>query len=395
MFSIRSRVGLGLAGLVAALSHESAALAQANSCATILSGLQDVSITYLDEAYVSNVIRWLSQNEYSSETSARSAGLKLGMTIPIEGVPVNFKTDYDQKKYGSKSWSKAFAEFLQVNVEARRTFFQNLRTANPQVVSAWRDCVRDTFSAPGLHCWIVTEENPRQVSLIVKFVPAKGQVNREKISRVVLSDNIVSTSSIQGSYAFLQESRFNLVRRDFKDSSARDAGTVELGAGNERCIARLSPIEVDVQPSACTVRNKDGECVRCEFNLAEKTVLDGEHFDNVQRGSSKAYLCKGMPSNRVVAASLIASLNLLGAGNFSYNIRVDLKSCALPEGGIPVRRGTRGQQDFTFSETKLGRSDATGNCNVQLVYEEYTADEVNSARNLTATGKSRIVVEAR
>jgi hypothetical protein len=156
----------------------------ADNCSDILAGLMSFRTTLDDEYFERQYVNWLNSNEYSSSQSTRNASLDLGLALPIEGVPVEFSTRYARGDFGSQSYSKALATYLNDHTIEKRLFFQKIREANPAVVKAWSDCRSQRLRSRGMYCSINQGPNPDQIELYIEFIPFGGDRAQLEITEV-------------------------------------------------------------------------------------------------------------------------------------------------------------------------------------------------------------------
>jgi hypothetical protein len=145
-----------------------------DQCKDILAGLISYKTTLNDQAFEQQYINWLNSNEYSSSQSTSTASGSLGLTIPVDGVPINFAAKFSKGQYGSQSYSKSLATYLSENTSERSLFFQKLREANPAVVKAWSDCQSARLTKKGMYCSVNQGANPDEIELYVNYLQFAG-----------------------------------------------------------------------------------------------------------------------------------------------------------------------------------------------------------------------------
>jgi len=141
----------------------------------------DVRKSSTAETITMDVIHWLSTSEFLTETGATNAAAKVGFQLPQVKIPINADGSYGESH--SKTWSKAAAEYLRQETRSRKTFADEFRTANPNIIAAWQACVTQ---AKGLICWAKQTDNPNEIQLFLElrylttdhpskiFVPSDG-----------------------------------------------------------------------------------------------------------------------------------------------------------------------------------------------------------------------------
>ncbi len=170
--------------IILLVSCTSAVLA-ADQCKDILTGLMSYRTTLNDVSFERQYINWLNTNEYASSQSAQNASLNLGLKVPVEGVPVDFTGKFARGEYGSQSYSKALASYLSDHTVERKSFFQKIREANPDVVKAWSDCQSLRLKSRGMYCSINQGQNPNEIELYIEFIPFGGDLAQLEITELV------------------------------------------------------------------------------------------------------------------------------------------------------------------------------------------------------------------
>jgi hypothetical protein len=162
-------------------------------CSEITSkGIFDVRQSRATENITSDVIHWLSVNEFNTQEDAHSAAASFGFVIPEVNIPINSDGSYGDSH--KSSWSKAAADYLSQHVQHNQEFESKFRTANPAIVAAWKECVS---GAKGLICWAKQTENPNEIVLNVEVRYLTRTPSLLKISKdgITFSDNLIPKNS--------------------------------------------------------------------------------------------------------------------------------------------------------------------------------------------------------
>lgn len=244
--------------------------AQQQSCDSILSGLISNKSTLSDDQFEKDYINWMNSNEFGSSESYSKANASLGISLPIDGIPVDFTGAYENNKFSGQSYGKALATYLSQHDAERHHFFQTIRDANPTVVSAWTHCHDMQDTSPGLFCSVSQTDNPNELEVSIKYNPAAGDNTIIKIKRVKYPADRVRPSEDYKNY----ELKVGFNTLTFKRTSLQ-SGRIQIVTNNTRysCgssgeMRFLSLVKETAMSPGCERVDEHGKCIRCVFNLA-------------------------------------------------------------------------------------------------------------------------------
>jgi hypothetical protein len=115
----------------------------ANPCDSVLdNGIWE--FTQINDAaeFQQNLYRFFSQNKFASKSSARKRSGQFGITIPVEGIPINANGLWGSEQNGSEYYSDALVEEYMSNESFRRNFQSINQRASETIVSAWSTCMQ-------------------------------------------------------------------------------------------------------------------------------------------------------------------------------------------------------------------------------------------------------------
>ncbi|MER9558670.1 hypothetical protein [Mesorhizobium sp. M0323] len=382
-----------LGGLIALLTiiAPSGAWAQ-NSCDSVLAGAHNVRIVESQEQYVQDTVRWVRSQRFGSEQQARTTSANFGVSLPVEGIPVNFTSAFQKGEFGSKTWGEAFADYLETNTQEARRYYEAVQTRDPGSIKAWSECIQIVNTKSGLHCWTYPTEDADEVGLMIKFIPEKGKQNETTITAVELV-NLRSTVNLIGKKVFLQEEPYVAQRTSIK------AGRIEIESADGRCVARVAPVlpkPPEVHGAPCT-RTVAGKCESCRFSLSEDTP-GGQKFEKKSLNESTTMICDKMAPSSKVKVTLSGTIRIDGSGPpWGNQVSLGLTGC---DGGEPIIAKSIWQTPATSNlvvrldkQFQATTSDE-GTCRIGLIYilEDTNEPSGVNGRTLSATPGTTIEV---
>lgn len=129
-------------------------------------GIFDVRSSRATQHITTDVIHWLSVNDFRTEDEAHNAAFHVGIVLPKINIPINTDGSYGDSH--TSLWSKATAEYLSQHDVGDSAFEADFKGANPNIVNAWLHCVTQE---KGLICWATQTSNPMEILLNVEFRP--------------------------------------------------------------------------------------------------------------------------------------------------------------------------------------------------------------------------------
>lgn len=271
---VRMRRLLQMLAFVLAIEGSVTALAQGCSDITKM-GIFDVRHTRTQDDMVNDVIHWLSVNEFSTEQDARQAGLKVGIVIPGINLPLNADGTYGDSH--SKSWSRATEEYLRQHVETHNSFEQTFLTSNPNIVSAWRDCV---LNQKGLICWAKQTDNPKEILLGLELRPLTTFSGLfVKVTDIQYSGNVESKAKNLDQYIGVgSPSPYLFSRKAGSDYATAVNFVVNTNNRDYKCVANAPglPLPVPAPPPRVPHHNNP----KISFLVAFDDKLGAEKYGN-------------------------------------------------------------------------------------------------------------------
>lgn len=115
----------------------------ANPCDSVLDkGIWEFTQINNAVEFQQNIYRFFSQNKFASKSSARKRSGQFGITIPVEGIPINANGLWGSEQNGSEYYSDALVEEYMSNESFRQNFQSINQRASETIVSAWSSCMQ-------------------------------------------------------------------------------------------------------------------------------------------------------------------------------------------------------------------------------------------------------------
>ena len=173
---------VGCAVLAAAGGNVAPALAQAAGCGNLMQfGVFDSSSDNVSFRDASHAMRVLLEESYSSWEEATAAATSVGISIPVEGIPIGMSAADARNSF---SWSE-WRDFL-YEEEHRATFTEYVRQREATSIStAMTNLVAECLRSPGLKAWLSDLEAGRAL-LSLDFTPS-GSLVAAHIDDIVIA----------------------------------------------------------------------------------------------------------------------------------------------------------------------------------------------------------------
>lgn len=234
--------------LACILTIASAKSLRAQDCSEITKyGIFDVRHTRTQMDFVQDIIDWLTVNQFSTEQEAKNAGLNVGIVIPDVNIPINADGTYGENH--AKTWSLAAASYFSKHSEIHTSFESNFRTANPNIVTAWQQCVSNS---KGLICWAKQTDNPKEIELSLELRPLNTSFWTlfVKVKSIQYSPQLVSTKKDFGQHlGFGSPSPYIFSRKSGEDYASAANFVVETNDADYKCSATAPSLPLPPPPA--------------------------------------------------------------------------------------------------------------------------------------------------
>jgi hypothetical protein len=292
-----------------------------DQCSDILPGLISQRTVSTDDAFERDYINWLTSNDFGSSQSTNSASASAGITIPIEGIPVDFTSKYERGEYSSQSYSKSLATYLRDHTTEQHHFFEKVREANKSVVDAWFQCqkLRSDSQTLGMFCSIAETGNPGEFEVNITYRPYTNDPSVLKISNVGFQADRITPSESYKKTLIKPTGTVLTFKRKGPPNRTLLGGRLKIFTNNSRyeCASGESlkylPLVREPKMTPFCTRTDSGKCVRCEYPL---------EVSGLAPDSTITHTCLGMPKNDKVKVSFSGSLSVarLRPGSGCWNV---------------------------------------------------------------------------
>jgi hypothetical protein len=277
-----------------------------DDCRDILAGLISQRTTLQEDSFERDYINWLNSNEFNSSQSASTASGGIGLSLPIEGIPIDFSGKFERGDYGSQSFSQSLASYLREHTIERHKFFEKLREANAKVVEAWAECQKLRAEALGMFCSIAQGANPDEFEVNVAYRPLPGDNSIITLKRLVYEKDTVKPIEDYKNMEIKANSVLTF-KRIGGSNKAQKGGRIKIFTNNTRydCASgdglKFLPIVKEPKTAPfCKVLVK-GKCVRCEFLITGSGIAQGTRLTRK---------CLGMPKGESIKVSFSGTVNV-------------------------------------------------------------------------------------
>jgi hypothetical protein len=166
-----------------------------DACKDILgNGIWEIKTIKSAAEFQSQLYKFFSENKFSSRSSAKSASVGLGITIPTE-IPINLDGTWGQSSNSSRFFSDAVVSELQNNQAFRKQYLEQNKTASEAIVAAWKGCMADRAIQGGiLSTTKYIGTNKAQITL--EFNPLIGVeeapvINKTSLNNVLKEEGLI------------------------------------------------------------------------------------------------------------------------------------------------------------------------------------------------------------
>jgi hypothetical protein len=175
-------------------SHTSA---KADDCDAILKyGIFDFSTTSTESSQAQSYLNWLASREFHNQGDAKQGSASIGITLPIEGIPVGFNPSLNQGSTSTQSWGSQFSSYVSGNVGRMDKFTTEFKKANKDIIDAWINCIKN--QKKGLHVWAVQTGNRHEIKLMVEVIPLELPFPGVTIKSVTCPPNVKPAKDPEG-----------------------------------------------------------------------------------------------------------------------------------------------------------------------------------------------------
>lgn len=162
-WALRAAAALSLCVAGTAVAQE------AQRCAALGQyGIYDYVLESNTTSQASSYRRQFCQQNFSSLQSARNFNLSLGVTVPLEGVPVPVDLGLDQSEHEFKSSYAQFCDDTAYDSSMRSTTERYVQTINPGMVALLGQCMQNKS---GLRAWLTLSDEPDNFVFRASFSP--------------------------------------------------------------------------------------------------------------------------------------------------------------------------------------------------------------------------------
>jgi hypothetical protein len=240
---LRTLLVLLLAFAAAAVGTRSA-WAREDPCDAVLK-VAAVDIFIKDDAKstVSTFLRMLQSREASSYEEAKRFALDAKVALPIEGIPVDFRTGARRDSTGKGTWATELYEHIAKTEGASERFYQETRKVNQSAVDAWLACI----AKGGLKARLVETGDRGKLLLIVSYrrIAANdaSQIRITRIGASGLSEVELKQKLMGKDFALtdLGAEQSFILNRESDDAVTVVLGTDNPNAAGARCEAPAIP----------------------------------------------------------------------------------------------------------------------------------------------------------
>ncbi len=142
------------------------------SCDSILQfGIWDFTNIRTEDELFEKFIYWQNRNSQGSTQKSLDVSQAVNFIIPDTVIPVEYKMNASKKS--SKEWKDFYQEYQQQDRYRRNTVNYEIRKANPDIISAWENCI---VNKTGLKIWYTYVDDLINKSIIVHLQYRKPEV---------------------------------------------------------------------------------------------------------------------------------------------------------------------------------------------------------------------------
>ncbi len=216
-----------------------------SQCGDILQyGVHDEKEIYFYQSQFHSLRQLIQKSSSYSQFQSR----KLGLTIPIEGVPINGNyADSNWKQWRNSLLKLSYEEFMSIT-----TFHQRIKKANPEIIKAWTTCM----NTPGFKAWIIYKNDYKRFQLAIKYVPVPfGTKKSVEIDNITISPTVQVLPAISDDLRVGPERKFYICERDDEKKEIHIAINLRDGISQSLIVAGYEKPE---PPPPCSSFNYTG-----------------------------------------------------------------------------------------------------------------------------------------